>query len=139
MISDCKIDLTPAIKRCESAYGGTLPCEQVIYGSDEYNKAPYATPKCPFGYQRYGSSKCVRTCNYTESIEADAESGEDPTNQSGWTKVLLTYNKNRLITASRRKHKGVRSRDRMGEIGRKLDRLSMTGKSWKRPMVCLSM
>jgi len=87
MISDCKIDLTPAIKRCESAYGGTLPCEQVIYGSDEYNKAPYATPKCPFGYQRYGSSKCVRTCNYTESIEADAESGEDPTNQSGWTKT----------------------------------------------------
>merc|ERR1712084_182095 len=40
MINECNLNLEPAIQRCQYAYGGSLPCEQVTYGSDEYNKAP---------------------------------------------------------------------------------------------------
>jgi hypothetical protein len=83
-ISDCKLDLEPALARCKSAYQG-LPCEQVTYGPGEHNKAPYVSPTCPEGYQRYGCCKCLRTCNYTESVEADVEAGEDADNTRPWT------------------------------------------------------
>ena len=112
MINECNLNLDPAISRCQYAYGGSLPCEQVTYGNNEYNKAPFAVPKCPFGYQRYGCCKCVRTCNYTKSIEADAEAGEDPTNQSGWTKSNYCVKKE----AQRSEVKRLAGRDRK-EIG----------------------
>jgi len=83
-ISDCKLSLEPAIARCRSAYSG-MECEQVEYGQGEFNKAPYVAPKCPQGYQRYGCCKCLRKCNYTESIEVDQEMSEDPTMTSPWT------------------------------------------------------
>merc|ERR1712178_490317 len=51
------------------------------------NKAPFVTPKCPAGYQRYGCCKCVRMCDYTDSIEADGAAGEDVTGARAWTKV----------------------------------------------------
>lgn len=112
MINECNLNLEPSISRCQYAYGGSLPCEQVEYGSDEYNKAPFAAPKCPFGYQRYGCCKCLRTCNYTESIEADGEAGEDPTNVSGWTKTNYCIKKE----AIRSEVKRLSGRDRH-EVG----------------------
>merc|ERR1712151_795351 len=87
MINECTLNLEPALARCKAAYGNSLQCEQVEYGNDPYNKAPFATPKCPEGYQRYGCCKCVRKCNYTESIESDGAVGEDMKNERSWTKV----------------------------------------------------
>jgi len=71
-ISECKLELEPAIARCRSAYTG-MDSEQVSYGLGDYNSAPYVAPKCPIGYQRYGCCKCLRKCNYTDSIESDVE------------------------------------------------------------------
>jgi hypothetical protein len=116
MVSECKLELEPALERCQSAYGGSLPCEQVVYGDDEFNKAPFVTPKCPFGYQRYGCCKCVRTCNYTESIESDVEAGEDPTNMAGWTKTNYCVKKE----AIRSEVKRLAGRDRK-EVGLKVN------------------
>ena len=87
MISSCNVNLEPALERCKAAYGGSLSCEQVMYGNNEFNKAPFVTPKCPDAYQGYGCCKCVRTCEYTDSIEADTEVGEDPNFQRKWTKT----------------------------------------------------
>jgi hypothetical protein len=87
MISECNLNLLPALARCKAAYGKSLTCEQVTYGNDIFNKAPFVTPQCPFGYQRYGCCKCVRSCNYTESIESDVDAGEDLKNERTWTKV----------------------------------------------------
>jgi len=87
MITQCNLNLMPALARCKAAYGGSLFCEQVEYGNDDLNKAPFVTPKCPTGYQRYGASKCVRDCSYTESIESDVAAGEDMENKRKWTKV----------------------------------------------------
>ena len=77
MITECNLNLAPALARCKAAYGKSLTCEQVEYGAGELNKAPFVTPKCPPGYQRYGCCKCVRKCNYTDSIAADVAAGED--------------------------------------------------------------
>jgi hypothetical protein len=87
MINECGLNLEPALARCKAAYGNSLQCEQVEYGKDTFNKAPFVTPKCPEGYQRYGCCKCVRKCNYTESIESDVDAQEDPKNERSWTKV----------------------------------------------------
>jgi hypothetical protein len=83
-ITECNLNLAPALGRCSSAYQG-MPCEQVEYGPGEYNKAPFVVVKCPNGFQRYGCCKCLRSCTYTDSIEPDVEMGEDPTNASRWT------------------------------------------------------
>jgi len=83
-ITECKLNLEPALARCSSAYQN-MPCEQVEYGPGEFNKAPFVVPKCPDGYQRYGCCKCLRNCTYTDSIQADEEMGEDLTNTSRWT------------------------------------------------------
>lgn len=83
MIHDCKLNLAPAIERCKAAYGYQIDCEQVEWLDQEYNKAPFVTPKCPQGFQRYGCCKCLRTCNYTESIIPDKEEGEN--NERNWT------------------------------------------------------
>merc|ERR1719345_550627 len=85
-ITACNLALEPAIERCKSAYPN-MDCEQVTYGPGEFNKAPYVSPKCPIGYQRYGCCKCVRKCNYTDSIVSDAAVGEDVNNERPWTKV----------------------------------------------------
>ena len=87
MINECKLNLEPALARCKAAYGNSLLCEQVEYGDDNFPRAPFVTPKCPAGYQRYGCCKCVRMCNYTESINADVAALEDPKNERAWTKV----------------------------------------------------
>jgi len=87
MITNCNLNLAPALARCKSAYGRSLTCEQVEYGNDPFNKAPFVTPICPPGYQRYGCCKCVRKCNYTDSIESDVAVGEDLLNERSWTKV----------------------------------------------------
>ena len=87
MINECKLNLEPALARCKAAYGNSLLCEQVEYGDDNFPRAPFVTPKCPAGYQRYGCCKCVRMCNYTESIDADVAALEDPKNERAWTKV----------------------------------------------------
>jgi len=87
MINECNLNLIPALARCKAAYGGSLICEQVEYGDDTFPKAPFVTPKCPTGYQRYGCCKCVRMCNYTDSIDADVAALEDPKNERPWTKV----------------------------------------------------
>merc|ERR1712170_31576 len=87
MISSCNLNLAPALARCKAAYGKSLTCEQVEYGSDNFNKAPFVTPQCPAGYQRYGCCKCTRKCDYTESIESDVDAGEDLKNERPWTKV----------------------------------------------------
>jgi len=87
MINECNLNLAPALARCKAAYGKSLTCEQVEYGSDALNKAPFVTPKCPPGYQRYGCCKCVRKCDYTDSIVSDAAVGEDVNNERSWTKV----------------------------------------------------
>lgn len=83
-ITECKLDLEPAIARCRAAYSN-MECEQVTYGPGEFNKAPYVSPKCPEGYQRYGCCKCLRKCNYTQSIEPDESMGEDMAMNSIWT------------------------------------------------------
>jgi hypothetical protein len=83
MIDECKLNLEPALKRCATAYKSQLKCSQVVYGPGELNKAPFVTPDCPEGYQRFGSSKCLRKCTYADSIEPDAEAGESP--DSPWT------------------------------------------------------
>ena len=101
MINECNLNLSAAIKRCQGSYGG-MPCEQILYGNDKYNKAPFAAPKCPFGFQRYGCCKCLRTCNYTDSIEADSEAGEDITNKSGWTKTNYCVKKEALNSTIKR-------------------------------------
>merc|ERR1739849_34740 len=49
MINECNLNLLPALARCKAAYGKSLTCEQVEYGSDALNKAPFVTPKCPPG------------------------------------------------------------------------------------------
>jgi len=85
-ITACNLALEPALERCKSAYPG-MDCEQVTYGPGEFNKAPYVSPKCPMGYQRYGCCKCLRKCDYTQSIEADVTAGEDVTLASVWTNV----------------------------------------------------
>jgi len=87
MITECNLNLAPALSRCKAAYGNSILCEQVEYGDDALNKAPFVTPKCPSGYQRYGCCKCVRMCDYTESIQADAAAGEDVSGVRAWTKV----------------------------------------------------
>merc|ERR1712170_62260 len=87
MITECNLNLAPALGRCKAAYGNSLTCEQVEYGDDALNKAPFVTPKCPSGYQRYGCCKCVRMCDYTDSIEADGAAGEDVTGARSWTRV----------------------------------------------------
>jgi len=87
MITECNLNLAPALGRCKAAYGNSLQCEQVEYGDDALNKAPFVTPKCPSGYQRYGCCKCVRMCDYTDSIEADGAAGEDVTGARAWTRV----------------------------------------------------
>lgn len=87
MINECNLNLAPALARCKAAYGKSLTCEQVEYGYDPLNKAPFVTPKCPAGYQRYGCCKCVRKCDYTDSIVSDAAVGEDVNNDRSWTKV----------------------------------------------------
>lgn len=69
MINQCKLNLDPELARCKAAYGNSLMCEQVKYGDENFPKAPFVTPKCPAVYQRYGCCKCVRMCNYTESID----------------------------------------------------------------------
>jgi len=87
MITECNLNLAPALARCKAAYGNSIQCEQVEYGNDALNRAPFVTPKCPTGYQRYGCCKCVRKCDYTESIESDGNAGEDVTGARSWTKV----------------------------------------------------
>jgi len=87
MINECQLNLLPALSRCKAAYGKSLTCEQVEYGNDAFNKAPFVTPRCPAGYQRYGCCKCVRKCDYTDSIVSDAANGEDVKNERSWTKV----------------------------------------------------
>ena len=96
MITECNLNLAPALARCKAAYGNSLTCEQVEYGNDPLNKAPFVTPQCPDGFQRYGCCKCVRQCDYTQSIEADAEKGEDIKNERSWTKVNYCLKKNAL-------------------------------------------
>jgi len=83
-ITECKLSLDAAMARCRSAYSG-MECEQVEYGEGDFNKAPFVSPKCPPGYQRYGCCTCLRKCNYGESIYADKEMHEDPTMKSPWT------------------------------------------------------
>ena len=62
MITDCNLNLAPALARCKAAYHGALECEQVKYGDDDFALAPFVTPKCPGGFQRYGCCKCARKC-----------------------------------------------------------------------------
>jgi len=96
MITDCKLNLQPAIERCNNAYKKTLVCEQVKYGANEFNLAPFVTPICPEGYQRYGAAKCLRMCNYTEAIEADLQAGEDMLYERRWTKTNYCLKKKEL-------------------------------------------
>lgn len=102
MVSDCNLNLLPALARCKAAYGNTLICEQVEYGDDNFNKAPFVTPQCPTGYQRYGCCKCVRKCDYTDSIEADGAAGEDMKNDRGWTKVNYCLKKKAIRSEVKR-------------------------------------
>merc|ERR1711988_527610 len=95
-------DLTPALSRCTHAYGKSLACEQVSYGNDTFNKAPFVTPVCPTGYQRYGCCKCVRKCDYTDSIEADVSAGEDLKNERAWTKVNYCLKKKAIRSEVKR-------------------------------------
>lgn len=99
MITDCHLNLRPALARCESAYGYRLKCEQVVYGKEKDHRAPFVTAKCPGGYQRYGCCKCLRKCNYSSSIMADAAAGEDPKDEEVWTKT--TYCLKRHIVRSK--------------------------------------
>jgi|ERR1711935_124364 len=96
MISDCNLNLEPALKRCTTAYKSQLKCSQVVYGEGELNKAPFVTPDCPEGYQRFGSSKCLRRCNYAKSIEPDSEAGENP--DSAWTMSNYCVKKPTIIS-----------------------------------------
>jgi hypothetical protein len=112
MINECKLNLDPALARCKAAYGNSLMCEQVEYGDDNFPKAPFVTPKCPAGYQRYGCCKCVRMCNYTESIDADVAALEDPKNERAWTKVNYCVKRKALRSEVKR----LNGQERM-EIG----------------------
>ena len=112
MINECNLSLAPALARCKAAYGNSLTCEQVEYGDDPLNKAPFVTPECPGGYQRYGCCKCVRKCDYTESIEADKDNNEDIKNERSWTKVNYCLKKN----AQRSEVKRLNGQERL-EIG----------------------
>lgn len=105
MIHDCKLNLVPAIERCKAAYGYQLDCEQVQWLDQEYNKAPFVTPKCPEGFQRYGCCKCLRKCDYSESVIPDDEYKEN--NQRGWTNTLycLKNNKQHSRVESAHAHK----------------------------------
>lgn len=96
MIAECKLNLEPALKRCQTAYKSQLKCSQVEYGPGELNKAPFVTPDCPEGYQRFGSSKCLRKCTYADSIEPDAEAGESP--DSPWTQSNYCTKKPTIIS-----------------------------------------
>lgn len=96
MISDCNLNLAPAIERCKSAYSNSLDCEVVVYGKGKYNKAPYVTAKCPPGFQRYGGTKCVRKCNYTVSIKPDSEAGQDSSNERPWTQTNYCLKKSSM-------------------------------------------
>merc|ERR1712110_1349997 len=116
MITECNLNLAPALARCKSAYGKSLTCEQVEYGSDALNKAPFVTPKCPPGYQRYGCCKCVRKCDYTDSIVSDAAVGEDVNNERSWTKVNYCVKK----PAIRSEVKRLNGQERQ-EIGLTID------------------
>jgi hypothetical protein len=100
MITDCALNLKPAIERCKAAYGYQLDCEQVTWLHQEFNKAPFVTPKCPQGYQRYGCCKCLRTCAYTQSIEPDVEEGEDITETRSWTNTQYCVKKPDSKTAA---------------------------------------
>jgi len=102
MINECTLNLEPALARCKAAYGNSLQCEQVEYGNDTFNKAPFVTPKCPNGYQRYGCCKCVRKCNYTESIESDVSAAEDKDNERPWTKVNYCLKKKAIRSEIKR-------------------------------------
>jgi hypothetical protein len=102
MITKCNLNLAPSLARCKAAYGGSLMCEQVEYGNDQYNKAPFVTPQCPTGYQRFGCCKCVRTCNYTDSIESDSSQGEDIKNERGWTKTNFCVKKKAIRSEIKR-------------------------------------
>lgn len=102
MINECQLNLLPALARCKAAYGKSLTCEQVEYGDDTFNKAPFVTPRCPPGYQRYGCCKCVRKCDYTESIESDGGVGEDMKNERSWTKVNYCVKKPALRSEVKR-------------------------------------
>merc|ERR1711937_490497 len=102
MINECQLNLLPALARCKAAYGKSLTCEQVEYGNDTFNKAPFVTPRCPAGYQRYGCCKCVRKCDYTESIESDGGVGEDMKNERTWTKVNYCVKKPALRSEVKR-------------------------------------
>jgi len=112
MINECQLNLLPALSRCKAAYGKSLTCEQVEYGDDDFNKAPFVTPMCPTGYQRYGCCKCVRKCDYTDSIESDAAALEDPKNERPWTKVNYCVKKK----ATRSEVKRLNGQERQ-EIG----------------------
>jgi len=112
MITECNLNLLPALSRCKAAYGNSILCEQVEYGDDALNKAPFVTPKCPAGYQRYGCCKCVRMCDYTESIQADGAAGEDVSGVRAWTKVNYCTKKK----AVRSEVKRLNGQDRQ-EIG----------------------
>lgn len=86
MIADCKLNMQPAIDRCKKAYKD-LNCEVVEYGDDTLNKAPFVTPVCPEGFQRYGSVTCLRNCKDKKSVMADKNAGEDMLNERAWTRT----------------------------------------------------
>merc|ERR1712086_713396 len=83
-ITSCKLQLEPAIARCRSAYPG-MECAHVVYGEGEFNRAPFVSPVCPEGFQRFGCCTCLRKCNYVLSVESDVTMGEDPENVAPWT------------------------------------------------------
>jgi len=112
MIAKCTLNLAPALARCKAAYGKSLTCEQVLYGDDTFNKAPFVTPVCPTGYQRYGCCKCVRKCDYTDSIQSDVAVGEDLKNERVWTKV--NYCSKKKATRSEVKRLNGQERQEIG-------------------------
>jgi len=71
-ITDCRLNLDKALKRCEYAYSklkGAV-CERVRWGGDdEWDLAPFVTLKCPSGYKRYGCCKCMRDCNKHKGLK----------------------------------------------------------------------
>ena len=115
MISDCKLNLEPALGRCRSAYGGTMDCEQVEYGPGEHNKAPFVVPVCPQGFQRYGCCKCLRKCDYVESLEADSSADEDLANSRVWTQTNYCLKrsaiKSQVISTKDKMSVGINSND----------------------------
>jgi len=102
MVDNCNLNLIPALARCKAAYGNILICEQVEYGDNNFNRAPFVTPKCPEGYQRFGCCKCVRKCNYTDSVESDIANNEDLKNERAWTKVNYCLKKKAIRSEIKR-------------------------------------